>query len=427
MDKKLNILLLGSGGREHALARKIKTSAMCNKLFALPGNPGIASLADLLEGRMDDFEHISQLITARQIDMLIVGPEQPLVDGLADYLREKNPQLYIIGPTKNGAQLEGSKAFAKKFMQRHQIPTAEYFEVSSTNIADGVAVLQRMTPPYVLKADGLAAGKGVLILDDKEEAISELRLMLEGKFGRASKTVVIEEFLSGVEFSVFALVSNGQYTLLPFAKDYKRVDEGDKGKNTGGMGSVSPVPFLDDTLMKKVKNKIIKPTIQGLVKEGIDYLGFIFFGLINVNGDPYVIEYNCRMGDPETQSVMVRIESDLVECLLAAAQHRLDEVKLKISEKIAVSVVMASGGYPNDFEKGFEISGDLTESEDLYLNHAGTAMQDGKLVTNGGRVLTVTALADEFQSASKSCLKKAELINFEKKYFRRDIGKDIFH
>lgn len=426
MDKKLNILLLGSGGREHALARKIRTSVMCNKFFALPGNPGIASLADLMEGRMEDFEQISQLITAQQVDMLIVGPEQPLVDGITDYLKEKNPQLYIIGPTKKGAQLEGSKAFAKKFMQRHQIPTAKYFEVSSDNIADGIAVLQRMTPPYVLKADGLAAGKGVLILDDKEKAIAELQLMLEGKFGRASKTVVIEEFLTGVEFSVFALVSNGQYILLPVAKDYKRVGEGDKGKNTGGMGSVSPVPFVNDTLMDKVESQIIKPTIQGLVQESIDYLGFIFFGLINVNGDPYVIEYNCRMGDPETQSVMVRIESDLVDCLLAAAQHRLDEVKIKISEKIAVSVVLASGGYPNDFEKGFEISGDLIESENVNLNHAGTAMRDGKLVTNGGRVLTVTALADNYQSALKSCLNKAELINFEKKYFRRDIGKDIF-
>lgn len=426
MNKKLNILLLGSGGREHALARKIRTSAMCNKFFALPGNPGIASLADLLEGSMDDFEHLSQLIAARQIDMLIVGPEQPLVDGLADYLKKKNPQLHIIGPTKNGAQLEGSKAFSKKFMRRHQIPTAEYFEVSSTNIADGIAVLQRMTAPYVLKADGLAAGKGVLILDDKEEAISELQLMLEGKFGKASKTVVIEEFLSGVEFSVFALVSNGQYILLPVAKDYKRVGEGDKGKNTGGMGSVSPVPFADDTLMNKVKNKIIEPTIQGLVQEGIDYLGFIFFGLIDVNGDPHVIEYNSRMGDPETQSVMVRIESDFVECLLAAAQHRLDEVKLKISEKIAVSLVLASGGYPNDFEKGLEISGDLIETEDLFLNHAGTSIQGGKLVTNGGRVFTVTALADDYQSALKSCLNKAELIIYDKKYFRRDIGKDIF-
>ena len=419
------ILLLGSGAREHALAWKLKQSPRCEQLWIAQGNGGTAELGTNVPLDQSDFSAIGNFCTDENIDMLVVGPEAPLVDGIIDYFHEHQQLQHMrcIGPSKTGALLEGSKDFAKQFMHRHGIPTASYLTFTQENAAQGRAYLQKHSLPVVLKADGLAAGKGVLICQTHEEAIVEFDMMLGGKFGAAGATIVVEEFLSGIEFSVFVLTDGGQYVLLPVAKDYKRIGEGDSGLNTGGMGSVSPVPFVDETMMAKVTARIIEPTIQGIQDEEIDYKGFIFFGLINAGGDPYVIEYNCRLGDPEAEVVLPRLKNDLVGLFEAVHLGTLRDQKIEIDPRWATTVVCASGGYPETYVSGFPIQ--LPAEHDTLVFHAGTKVADGTLVTNGGRVLAVTALGKTLAGALAKSNQTAAEIDFQGKYFRKDIGFDL--
>jgi len=423
----MTILLLGSGGREHAFAWKMTQSPLCEKLFVAPGNAGTAAIATNIAIAPTDFDAIKTLVLEEKISLVVVGPEDPLVKGIYDFFKndEALKNIPVIGPSKLGAQLEGSKEFAKEFLMKHNIPTAAYDSFTAETVENGCAFLETLQPPYVLKADGLAAGKGVLIIQDLEEAKTELRNMLvHQKFGAASSKVVIEEFLDGIELSCFVLTDGKSYKILPTAKDYKRIGEGDTGLNTGGMGAVSPVPYVDAVLMEKIETRIVKPTIEGFQKDGIEYKGFVFIGLINVKNEPIVIEYNVRMGDPETEVVVPRLKSDLVELFLSVADQKLDSFELEVDPRSATTVMVVSGGYPEDFEKGKIITG-LENITDSIVFHAGTKLEEGNVLSNGGRVLTVTSYGDDFQQAIKKSYQNIDKLSFDKMYFRKDIGFDL--
>ena len=422
----MNVLILGSGGREHAIAWKIAQSPLLDKLYVAPGNPGTAHLATNLPCALSDFEAIRSLVLSHQIELVIVGPEVPLVEGLADFFLADDSLKHVqfLGPDKHAAQLEGSKDFAKQFMMRHGIPTAKYATFTKASIEEGHRFLETLNPPYVLKADGLAAGKGVLILNSLIEAQESLTTLLGGQFGEASARVVIEEFLTGVELSVFALTDGKDYVLLPEAKDYKRIGEGDTGLNTGGMGAVSPVPFADKVFMQKVEEQIVKPTMRGIREENMRYTGFVFFGLINVNGDPFVIEYNCRMGDPETEVVMPRIASDVLPLFSAAASGTLAGMSLEKDPRAASTIMLVAGGYPEEYEKGSIISG-LSKVQNSLVFHAGTKQSNEDIVTNGGRVLAITSYGHDIHDALRTSYENAARINWTDKYYRRDLGQDL--
>ena len=423
----MTILLLGSGGREHALAWKMLQSNKCTKLFVAPGNAGTGSIAFNVNLKITDFEAIKLFALSEQVEMVVVGPEDPLVKGIFDFFQNDSDLKHIpvIGPSKKGAQLEGSKEFAKKFLVKHNIPTAGYDSFTKETVEKGGAFLETLQPPYVLKADGLAAGKGVLIINDLAEAKQELRNMLvDAKFGEASSKVVIEEFLDGIELSCFVLTDGVNYKILPTAKDYKRIGEGDTGLNTGGMGAVSPVPFADAILLEKIENRIVKPTIEGLKKDNIQYKGFVFIGLINVKGEPIVIEYNVRMGDPETEVVIPRLQSDLVELFQAVANEKLNEINLEVTDKSAATIMVVSGGYPEEYVNGKVISG-IENVTDSIVFHAGTKKDNETIITNGGRVLAVTSLGDNFEEAIKKSYQNIEKLDFDTMYYRKDIGFDL--
>ena len=423
----MTILLLGSGGREHAFAWKMTQSPLCEKLFVVPGNAGTAAIAENVAISATDFEAVKALVLKENISLVVVGPEDPLVKGIYDYFKndESLKNIPVIGPSQIGAQLEGSKEFAKEFLMKHNIPTAAYDSFTAETVEKGCEFLETLQPPYVLKADGLAAGKGVLIIHDLEEAKTELRNMLvHAKFGVASSKVVIEEFLDGIELSCFVLTDGKNYKILPTAKDYKRIGEGDTGLNTGGMGAVSPVPYVDAVLMEKIETRIVKPTIEGFQKDGIEYKGFVFIGLINVKNEPIVIEYNVRMGDPETEVVVPRLKSDLVELFLSVADQKLGDFNLEVDPRSATTVMLVSGGYPEDFEKGKVITG-LENITDSIVFHAGTKLDGENVVTNGGRVIAVTSYGDNFQEAIKKSYQNIDKLSFDKMYFRKDIGFDL--